>query len=187
MAECKHESALRMAAEALLRDGMIRTYDAVYRWTCPLCGAPQRTTRLADTVYALRHAYGWDIATHAESDLLAVYTLKKAGDMPGDPNTGTHPRRLVRDVAHDFAASNDLPITAALTKPSIHDYDGQRIPVEAIPSPKRWRCQSCGHVITKPLGQPALGGYRMAPCPMCGKSKRSKEGRIFVPVKEGEQ
>lgn len=94
---CKHTPALHMAAQHLIRHGKIETFDAVYRWTCGLCGAPRRTTRLSDTVYALRHAWGWLIDMTRDSEMLATYTLVKVGDIPGVDNTKPHPRRLVRD------------------------------------------------------------------------------------------
>ncbi len=169
----KHQTILQVAAEELLDKGRIETFDAVYNWMCPDCGARQRTTRLADTVYTLRHAYGWVIETdQPDKEQLAAYKLVKAGDMPGDESKGPHPRQLVRD-------------TEVKPQASIHDYDGKPIPVEAIPSPERWECANCGHIVKKPIGQPQLGGYRRAPCPHCGVAKRGPDvhGRVFVPVK----
>ena len=172
----KHQPIVVGAAQELLRAGKIETFDAVYKWVCPECGLPQRTTRLADTIYTLRHAYGWEISTNIpEADQLAVYVLVKAGDMPGDESKGPHPRNLVRDQE----------LVAEAAKVGIHKYDGKPIPVEAIPSPSQWRCTNCDYVVSKPIGQPALGGFRRGDCPHCGHAKTGpdKHGRIFAPVR----
>jgi rubrerythrin len=199
----KHQTILRGAAEELKRNGYIRTYDAVYRWVCPDCGHPDRTTRLADTMYALRHAYGWVITTHAETDQLAVYTLVKAGDMPGESN-GPHPRQLVRDHIDAVVDPERFPYSNAAEQIHHTDhistldsrtdvqlesvaatgyspYEGKRVPVEAIPF-GRWECTACGFETTDPIGQPQLGGYRLARCPskQCNKLKSE---RIFRPVR----
>jgi rubredoxin len=175
----KHQTILRGAAEELKRNGYIRTYDAVYRWVCPDCGHPDRTTRLADTMYALRHAYGWVITTHAETDQLAVYTLVKAGDMPGESN-GPHPRQLVRDHISTLDSRTDVQLESVAAT-GYSPYEGKRVPVEAIPF-GRWECTACGFETTDPIGQPQLGGYRLARCPskQCNKLKSE---RIFRPVR----
>jgi len=189
----KHQPIVVGAAQELLRAGKIETFDAVYKWVCPECGLPQRTTRLADTIYTLRHAYGWEISTNIpEADQLAVYVLVKAGDMPGDESKGPHPRQLVRNgesVSVSRFSSDLSGVSLEGSVPSlptsIHDYDGKPIPVEAIPSPSQWRCTNCDHVVSKPIGQPALGGFRRAKCPSCGAAKTGpdKHGRIFAPVR----
>jgi predicted RNA-binding Zn-ribbon protein involved in translation (DUF1610 family) len=147
-----HQTILRGAAEELLRTGTIRTFDAVYRWVCPDCGHPDRTTRLADTIYTLRHAYGWEITTHAESGNLAIYTLVKAGDMPGDKSAGPHPRRLVRDYAN-------------------RTYEGMEDDVApSVDVAPRWACVMCSHETTDPFlmnGSRQLGDYWTVPCPDC--------------------
>jgi len=164
--EHKHQTILRGAAEELLRTGHIDTYDAVYRWVCPDCGMPQRTTRLADTIYALRHSYGWDIKTHQPNhDMLASYVLVTAGDMPGDGSLGPHPRQLVGEKKSN----------------SIHQYDGKPIPVEAIPSPKRWRCRRCKRETSQPDGEPMLGGYRLVRC-SCVALLKSIHTTIYEPL-----
>lgn len=167
----KHQTILRGAAEELKRTGVIRTYDAVYRWVCPDCGHPDRTTRLADTIYTLRHAYGWKIATHAETDMLAVYTLVKVGDMPGDPALGPHPRVLV----------GSTPSVEATKPTGYTPYDGKPVPVEAIPSPKRWRCLRCKRETTQVLGDSMLGGYRLVQCE-CVAVLKSVTTTIYEPV-----
>ncbi len=181
MTGCNHPSALRIAAEALRKDGVLRTFEAVYRWTCPDCGMPRRTTRLADTIYALRHAYGWVIETHPESEQLAVYTLVKAGDMPGDPSKGPHPRQLVRDqeLRRDPVNSEFLG-----SRVGYKPYIGQRVPVDAIPSPTVWECVNCKQLVHDKVGQPQLGGYRRGVCPGCSYSKTTGKNteRILRPV-----
>lgn len=163
MSAHKHQTILLGAAQELLRAGRIETFDAVYNWVCPECSQPQRTTRLADTVYALRHAYGWLIETEQEGTNLSAYLLVKAGDMPGDASKGPHPRRLVGEVKPQNAVG-------------YRNYIGKPVPVSAVPNPFKWRCGVCHFVIDKPLGQPMLGGYRQVDCPRCQKR------RVFTPV-----
>lgn len=164
MSSCKHRSALQIAASELIDKGLLRTFEAVYRWTCPDCGGPRRTTRLADTIYALRHAYGWVIETQHEGDLLAVYTLTKAGDMPGEDN-GPHPRRLVRDWAPKTSpAQGHNPVVDAA--------------VEGI-----WLCTNCGAAFderqmpTLPGAKRLIGGYWQARC--TSEVCKGKTYRVF--------
>lgn len=177
----QHQTILRGAAEELLRTGRIETFDAVYRWVCPDCGMPQRTTRLADTVYALRHAYGWQIDTEQpDKDNLAAYVLVKRGDMPGESN-GPHPRKLVRDHIDELDSRTDVQLESS-SATGYSAYDGKRVPVEAIPVTGRWECTACGFEATTPVGQPQLGGYRLAHCPS-KECRDIKKPRIWRPVK----
>lgn len=166
----KHEPIILGAAKELHRTGRIETFDAVYRWVCPDCGYPQRTTRLADTIYALRHAYGWDISTEIDNtkQSLAAYVLVKAGDMPGRGDT-PHPRRLVRDAQPE--------------RKGYADYPGVGVPVEAVPTPKMVACSECKWTV--PVGQLGgqvmLGGWVQAKCQSCSTPK-NKVTRIFRPV-----
>jgi hypothetical protein len=182
----RHQTILRGAAEELRRTGTIRTYDAVYRWVCPQCGQTHRTTRLADAVYALRHAYGWQITTHAEAGNLAVYTLDKAGDMPGEDN-GPHPRRLVRVQKATMPESNVERIQREMaTRPpqGYSAYDGQPVPVEAIPS-GLIECVDCGWK-PRPIryeNEPRLlGGYIRMECASCSTPGKPVV-RMFRPVR----
>lgn len=183
----KHQTIIQGAAEELQRSGVIRTYDAVYRWVCPDCGKAQRTTRLADTVYALRHAYGWEIHTSQEEghDNLATYTLVKAGDMPGDEANGPHPRQLVGDKQpSDYRLVEAHPVIEAGKVIGYAPYVGKRVPIEAIPSPTRWKCERCGTIYNQRIGQPQLGGYRKGVCTTTGCSFAGGKivYRIFIPV-----
>ncbi len=160
----RHRTALWIAATELQLHGVIRTFDAVYRWTCT-CGAIRRTTRLADTIYTLRHAYDWDISTHNEQGNLAVYTLVKIGDMPDDPSTGPHPRKLVRDWT-----------------PALSPATGKNPRVdEALKGV--WLCTHCGAAYDEtqieqlPYAKRVLGGYWSARC--TSEVCQGKEQRMF--------
>ena len=183
MSECKHRPAIQIAATELKRNGVLRTYDAVYRWTCPDCGRPQRTTRLADTVYALRHAYGWTIQTHAEAGNLAVYTLVRPGDMPGDESTGPHPRQLVGDAKFVRRAAQET-----LARTGYTPYDGERVPVDAIPDGTAVECGECGwrprpdQIEARTV---MLGGWIEGICRGCTTPKsKVPVKRIFKPVRK---
>ena len=175
MTTCKHRPAIQMAAQALMHNRALRTYDAVYRWTCPDCGQAQRTTRLADTVYALRHAYGWEIETRIDPGNLAVYTLVKPGDMPGDESKGPHPRKLVGEGR----------LVTVSTPTGYTPYDGQPVPVEAIPDSDRVECAICGW---KPRPdqidnrEVLLGGWVKGICKGCSSAK-TPVYRVFRPTK----
>jgi len=168
MSACKHPSVLAISAQHLLAEGSIETYDAVYRWHCPLCGMPRRTTRLADTMYALRHAYGWVIDTVRDNgqDMLARYVLVEAGDMPGDPSTGTHPRVLTR-----ARAAVQATMRAALSADTTPSWTA------AAANPKYWRCTNCQRVTSKPEGDLMLGGWRKVQCE-CASGKYT----VYIPT-----
>ncbi len=68
---------IELAKAALLRDGKIEAYDAVYTLTDP-DGRPHRNTRLATTIHTLRHRDGWDIETIQKPGQLATYILRSA-------------------------------------------------------------------------------------------------------------
>jgi hypothetical protein len=81
--EHQHQTNLVMAANDLTRDRRIGAYEAVYELTCE-CGAPNRNTRLAATIWTLRNTYGWDIQTITKPKMLAEYVLVKAGRHPAE-------------------------------------------------------------------------------------------------------
>lgn len=73
-------TGISLVKEALMRDGRIEAYDAVYRLTDP-DGHPHRLTRLAVTIHTLRRR-GWDIETVEEPGKLAVYVLRATPETP---------------------------------------------------------------------------------------------------------
>lgn len=79
--KCPH-SRVAIAAATLLREGIVEAYDAVYSERCPACDVTKRNTRLAASIWTLRHIHGWDIETEDVTGRLAVYRLKKPGTMP---------------------------------------------------------------------------------------------------------
>jgi hypothetical protein len=78
---CRH-TRIGIAAAILVRVGVIEAFDAVYTERCPKCGTTKRNTRLAATIWTLRHTLGWDIDTEEKPGKLAVYRLVTAGTMP---------------------------------------------------------------------------------------------------------
>jgi hypothetical protein len=131
-------------------------------------------------VYALRHAYGWGITTHAENGNLAVYTLDKVGDIPGESNE-PHPRKLVRDHIDQLDSRTNVQLESS-AETGYSPYDGKRVPVEAVPVTGRWECTACGFETTEQIGQPQLGGYRLAFCPS-KQCRDLKKPRLWRPVK----
>lgn len=176
MAVHRHPPVLRIAAQHLVRVGRIETFDAVYRWQCPDCGLPRRTTRLADTMYALRHAYGWDIVTiQPHGEVLAAYVLVKAGDMPGETNT-PHPRQLVGTIRGTGAADSGSGPTPTAPSPRM----------DSQPEPQLWECSQCQtRSQLSPTAKMLLGGMASQPCPRCLDERGLPKVRIFLPVRRG--
>jgi hypothetical protein len=78
---CRH-TRVGIAAATLMKEGAIEAFDAVYTERCPRCGTVKRNTRLAATIWTLRHTLGWDIDTDEKPGKLAVYRLVRHGTMP---------------------------------------------------------------------------------------------------------
>lgn len=143
MAGHRHQNNIEIAATALRKEGHISALTTIYNGRCE-CGEPKRNTRLAGTIWVLRHDYGWDIETEQKAGMLADYVLLMAG-------TPTKQEKARARLVVTRPTGNSKPATIA----------------DDVPKAVVFYCPHCTLEVAALTDQRLLGGYRIGRCSNC--------------------